>query len=176
MQKLKWAFLVIISMILVFFIISPDSTFFSQKLGAALAASSPVTPPSQTKDRAYKSRAPTYVIVQMPLLKPLITGETGTFEVSAHLRRNKETGSLYPEWNPNAETPLVIWIAAPEDSGIEFLGKDHPERPRRHIMVKFDPSPAPQLTATVAYHVKKHTSAHKHQFWMEIYGQLAHED
>ncbi|MFH1156875.1 MAG: SLC13 family permease [Pseudomonadota bacterium] len=176
MQKLKWIFPVIGSIILTIFIINPDFSFFPPKFRSALAASAQN---AQVKDRTYESRAPHHVVVQMPLLKPLISGETGTFMISAHLRQNKETVSPCPKWNPNTATPLVVWLAAPEDAEIEFLDKDHPERPRRHILIKFDPSPAPglqPLTATVAYHVKKHTSAGKYQFWMEIYGQLSLED
>jgi di/tricarboxylate transporter len=176
MKKRKWAFALIGCMILAFFVISSDSSFFLPQFRAALAASAPVpavqNPPAE--GIVSGSRAPQHVVLEMPLLKPLITGETGTFELSAHLRRNMGSGSADPVWNPNAETPLVVWLAAPEDSGIEFLDKDHPERPRRHIMIKFEPSPAPQpLTAVVAYHVNKHTSAGRYQFWMEIYGHLA---
>ncbi len=176
MQKLKWIFAVIGSMILVFFIISPDASFFFPKPRAALAVSEPLAP-SQVKDSVHKSRASRYVIVQMPLLKPLITGETGIFEISAHLRQNKESGSQSPEWSPNAAIPLVVWITAPDNSGIEFLDKDYIKAPHHHIMIKFNPAPASQpLTATVAYRVKKHTSAGKYQFWMEVYGQLTRED
>lgn len=177
MQKLKWAFLVIGSMMLVLFIISTDYSFFPKKLRSVLAASTPVAQKPLVKDKAFESGAPRYVDVQMPLVKPLITGETGTFEISANLRRNKETGLPCPEWNPNAETPLVVWISAPENSEIEFFDKDHPQRPRHHIMIKFDSAPESQpLTATVAYRVKKHISAGNYRFWMEIYGQVVLQD
>lgn len=178
MQKLKRAFPGIGFMILALFVIGSDYSSLLPQFRAALAGPAPV-PAAQNhpeKGSVSGSRAPRHVVIEMPLLKPLITGETGTFEMSAHLRRNMETGSTDPVWNPNAETPLVVWLAAPEDSGIEFLDKDHPERPRRHIMIKFEPSPASKpLTATVGYRVKKHISSGKYQFWMEIYGQLTRE-
>ncbi|MCP4718277.1 MAG: SLC13 family permease [Desulfobacteraceae bacterium] len=177
MQKLKWAFALIGFMILIFFIISPDYSFFSSKLQPDLAASISMSQNTQTKNLVHKSHAPRYVVVQMPLLKPLVTGETGTFEISAHLKQNTKIGSPGPRWNKNTTTPLVVWLAVPDNSGIEFLDKDHPQRPRHHIMIQFDPPFTSQpLTATVSYHVKKHTSAGKYQFWMEIYGQVSLED
>ena len=177
MQKLKWSLLIIGSIISAVFIVSPDYSISPEKLPLALAASAPSAQTTRVKGKAYKSRAPDYVVVQMPLLKPLITGEIGTFEVSAYLRQNSEAGSPRAHWNQNTATPLVLWLAASENSGIEFLDKAHPERYRRHMMIKFDPLPAPEpLTATVEYRVKKHTSAGTYQFWMEIYGQLSLEN
>ena len=97
-----------------------------------------------------RSRAPHYVVVQMPLLKPLITGETGTFEISAHLKQNTTIGTQSPKWNKNTATPLVVWLAAPENGEIEFFDKDFPQRLRHHIMIEFDPLfTAQPLTATV---------------------------
>lgn len=177
MQKLKRAVQLIGFMILAFFIIRPDYSFFPQKRRTAFAESISMSQNIHVRKGPNKSRAPHYVVVQMPLLKPLITGETGTFEISAHLKQNATIGSQSPRWNKNAATPLVIWLAAPENGEIEFFDKNFPQRLRRHIMIKFDPRFTTQpLTATVTYHVKKHTSAGKYQFWMEIYGHLCLED
>ncbi|WDP91578.1 MAG: SLC13 family permease [Desulfobacter sp.] len=177
MQRFKWAFPVIGAMILAVFIVTPGDSFFSPRPSMARAASGPTPSPAEKKGSAYGSRAPRHIVIEMPLLTPLITGETGTFEISAHLRRNTAPGPPSVGWTPNKAAPLMGWLAAPENSGIEFLDKTHPERPRRHIMIKFAPSPANQpLTATVQYHVNKHTSAGHYKFWMEIYGQLTRGD
>ena len=65
------------------------------------------------------------------------------------------------------QAPLVIWIASPEQSGIEFVDKVHPDRPRHHILVKFDLAPGSEgqpLTAQVAYTVNSRTYAGNHSF------------
>jgi len=177
MQKLKRAFLLIVFTILAFFINSPDYSFFPPKPQTALAESISMSQNIHPQKSINTSRAPHYVVVQMPLLKPLITGETGTFEISAHLKQNTTIGTQSPKWNKNTATPLVVWLAAPENGEIEFFDKNFPQRLRHHIMIKFDPPfTAQPLTATVTYHVKKHTSAGKYQFWIEIYGHLSLED
>ena len=124
---------------------------------------------------SFGSREPRYITLRIPLSKPLVTGETGTFELLAGLKKDVAPLAQVPQWNRNAATPLVVWIASPENGNIEFLDMAHPERPRHHIMVRFDtssPSGSDPLTATVTYRVKKHSSAGTYLFWMEIYGQL----
>jgi di/tricarboxylate transporter len=171
MQKMRWIFLVLGCIISVFFIICSNHFALAEPISSV--------PQPQSPAKTGSSRSPQYITVQMPLSKPLTTGETGTLELLAHLKRNEGTAAPFPEWNRNAKTPLVIWLTSPQNSNIEFLDSAHPDRPRRHIMIKFD-APAPSgslpLTATVAYQVKKHTSAGKHNFWMEIDGQLTLED
>jgi len=130
-------------------------------------------------DSVKDPRAPKYIDVHIQTNKPMITGETGTIELQARLRQHPGTGSPEATWNPNSQTPLVVWLASPEESAIEFLDPAYPERPRHHIMVKFHPgsgAPGKPLTAKVAYQIKKHTSAGKYRLWLEIYGKLTLKD
>jgi di/tricarboxylate transporter len=132
--------------------------------------------PSDASGTTKLSRAPRYVDVHMKTpLETLVAGESGSFELEARLQKPKETAEPPPRWNLKAAAPLVVWIASPQTSGIEFIDPDHPDRPRHHILVKFDISSATQnkpLTAQVEYEVNPRTNAGKHTFWMEAYGQL----
>jgi di/tricarboxylate transporter len=108
-------------------------------------------------------------------LTTLIAGESGSFELEAQLTNNENTSGKVPRWNRAASVPLAIYIAAPEASGIAFIDKVHPDRPYRHILVKFalpDGSDSQHLVANVAYTVNPRTSAGSHFFWMDIHGTL----
>jgi di/tricarboxylate transporter len=126
------------------------------------------------------SRAPRYVVVRMKTpLETLVAGESGSFELEARLQTPEGSAERLPQWNRAAAAPLVVWIASPQNSGIEFIDRAQPDRPRHHILVKFDtPSTTenPLLTTRVEYEVNPRTSAGKHTFWMEIYGQLTSAD
>ncbi|MCF8108006.1 MAG: SLC13 family permease [Desulfohalobiaceae bacterium] len=105
----------------------------------------------------------------------LITGESGTFELEASLKEQQDS-SLQPlTWDGKASNPLVIWIATPDDSGITFIDRAHPDRPRHHTLVKFSVPPGSDsspLTAKVAYRVNPRTNAGSHFFWMDLFGKL----
>ena len=126
------------------------------------------------------SRLPQYISVRMK--KPigtLIVGETGTFEFEGCLKRSESASEKPLRWDRNAADPLVIWIASPENSGIAFIDKVNPGRPRHHILVKFalpSGSDSQPLTAAVAYRVNSRTLAGRHSFWMDIYGELITAD
>jgi di/tricarboxylate transporter len=108
-------------------------------------------------------------------LETLIAGESGSFRLEARLTASENAFVKNVRWDRKAAVPLVIYIAAPETSGIAFIDKVHPDRPYRHILVKFDLSPESDsglLTANVEYVVNPRTSAGKHFFWMDIYGEL----
>ncbi len=122
------------------------------------------------------SRAPRFVSLQVKEpLGTLIAGETGRFEITAGLTGSAADGTGRLFWNPQVATPLVVWIASPQESGIAFIDKKHPDRPRQHILVKFDRGGKsdPQLpTATVEYRVSSRTAAGRHVLWMDISGEL----
>ena len=126
------------------------------------------------------SRSPRFVSVRMKRpLSTLIAGEAGRFELEAQLKAPEGASGAAPQWDHDATVPLVIYIAAPEGSGISFIDRVHPDRPYRHILVKFDGPPGPgsrTLTATVAYVVDDRSQAGSHTFWMDIYGELVAPD
>ncbi len=157
-----------------FFFVNSSFIFASHKIREAHAV------PSTSMDPAGLSRAPRYVVVKMKTdLETLVAGETGSFELEAHLQTPQGSAEALPQWNRSAAAPLVLWIASPEKSGIEFIDKVHPDRPRHHILVKFDLSATTgnqPLTARVDYEVNPRTRAGNHTFWMEIYGQLISTD
>jgi di/tricarboxylate transporter len=107
-------------------------------------------------------------------LTTLIAGESGSFELEAQLTASENASRQRVQWDREVAAPLVIYIAAPEASGIAFIDKVHPDRPYHHILVKFDPpnESDSKLTATVAYIVNPRTSAGSHSFWMDIHGTL----
>ncbi|MCF8106031.1 MAG: SLC13 family permease [Desulfohalobiaceae bacterium] len=107
-------------------------------------------------------------------LTTLITGESGTVELEASLQQPQDSFLKSLRWDRNAAHPLVIWIATPKDSGITFMDKAHPDRPRHHTLVKFTPpgSDSRPLRAKVAYSVNPRTSAGSHFFWMDLSGKL----
>jgi hypothetical protein len=112
-------------------------------------------------------------------LTTLIAGESGSFELEARLKVTENTTGKGVRWDPEAAVPLAIYIAAPEASGIAFLDRVHPDRPYRHILVKFDlpnRSDMQPLLAKVEYIVNPRTSAGSHSFWMDIQGTLVSAD
>jgi di/tricarboxylate transporter len=112
-------------------------------------------------------------------LQTLVAGESGVFKLEARLRVPKGSDQQPPQWDHTAASPLVAWIASPKDSGIEFIDRLHPKRPRHHILVKFteDPEAGPQtLSAAVEYEVNPRTPTGNHTFWVEMYGQLTAGD
>lgn len=131
---------------------------------------------SIASERVVPSRSPKYIAVRMKQpLTTLIAGESGSFELEAQLLNNVNTSGKVPRWDRAASVPLAIYIAAPEASGIAFIDKVHPDRPYRHILVKFalpDGSDSQNLVANVAYTVNPRTSAGSHFFWMDIHGAL----
>ncbi|MFO7599436.1 MAG: SLC13 family permease [Candidatus Desulfacyla sp.] len=121
------------------------------------------------------ARAPRYISLQMKPSETLIAGETGRFELEARLKGPEGTPKETITWNRQAPVPLVVWIAAPDKSGIAFIDRANPERPRRHILVRFDLPPKDEsqpLTALVEYTISSRTKAGEHDFWMDIYGEL----
>ena len=121
-------------------------------------------------------RAPRYISLQIRKpLAPLISGEPGSFDLEASLSEDADNAMHPVFWDQGATTPLVVWIASQPDSGIAFIDDSHPDRPRHHLLVEFDPPPPSNslpLTATVKYHVTSRTSAGAHALWMDIYGAL----
>ena len=108
-------------------------------------------------------------------LNTLIAGESGSFELEARLAGTENDFEKTVRWDRKASVPLVIYMAAPEESGIVFIDKVHPDRPYRHILVKFHlpaGSDSQPLSAKVDYIVNPRTSAGSHSFWMDIYGEL----
>ena len=131
---------------------------------------------SFASERFTPSRSPKYIAVRMKQpLKTLIAGEYGRFTLEARLTTPENASGKQARWDQKAAVPLVIYIAAPEASGIAFIDRVHPERPFRHILVKFGLSPGSDsqpLIANVEYIVNSRTSAGSHSLWMDIYGEL----
>jgi len=150
--------------------------FSTRQFGHVQARASSAGAPPATAAAAPASRAPRFVSLQVKEpLGTLIAGETGRFEITAGLTGSAADGTGRLFWNPQVATPLVVWIASPQESGIAFIDKKHPDRPRQHILVKFDRrgKSDPQLpTATVEYRVSSRTAAGRHVLWMDIYGEL----
>ena len=134
--------------------------------GAAYAESSPKAP-DHVDLRIKKSRT------------PLVAGETGRLEIEARLKTPREADGTPYRWNREAATPLAVWLATPDESGIYFMDKAHEERPRHHILVEFALPPgddAPPLSASVPYGVNPRTRAGKHSFWIDIGAELLDAD
>jgi di/tricarboxylate transporter len=143
-------------------------------------AATPLSSAGSTAAQApapHLSRAPRYIDLQVKEpLGTLIAGERGRIELEARLDEAAMASEEGLRWDHQAASPLLVWIAAPEGSGIAFLDPEHPDRPHQHILVKFDRSADPKaslLTAAVAYRVGARTRAGKHTVWMDIYGRLA---
>lgn len=143
-------------------------------VGHADAQSASISPPAA--NGAVSRRAPRYISLQVKNRPgPLISGETGTFELIAELSESAAGSQTQVSWDHRAVTPLVVWIASPANSGIGFIDNANPERPRQHILVSFDrtaESGSRLLTASVRYHVSSRTSAGRHTLWMDMYGEL----
>ncbi len=125
---------------------------------------------------ASPSRAPQYISVRLDKAHEiLIAGETGRMEIEAHLGHPEDSGMQPFSWNGTALTPLIVWISTPAESGIAFIDKTHPERPRHHILVRFSAphgDDSQPLKAVVEYSVNPRTKAGKHSFWLDVYGDL----
>jgi len=63
----------------------------------------------------------------------MIAGETGSFELEARLKEPESASEKPLLWDRKSATPLVIWIASPDNSGIAFIDKLHPDRRKRLI-------------------------------------------
>jgi di/tricarboxylate transporter len=180
MRTLKWILLVVCLTILAFFFVDSSFIVSNHNIRQAHAISSTETQQASPLGPTRISRAPRYVIVQMKTpIETLVSGESGSFELEARLQEPEGSVEQLPKWNRTAAAPLVVWIASPQNSGIEFIDTVHPDRPRHHILVKFNiPSETENqpLTAQVEYEVNQRTNAGRHTFWMEIYGQLISAD
>lgn len=178
MRISKWILLV--SCLAVPAVILFTPFILSQKSQEAHALSPPLVQQTVSFGKAPPSRSPRYISVRMKKsLETLIAGETGSFELEARLKGSESFSDKPPQWDRNAAAPLVIWIASPDKSGIAFIDRLHPDRPHRHIQVKFTLPPgsaAQPLTALVEYRVNSRTIAGNHSFWMDIYGELIAPD
>ena len=140
------------------------------------------SPPSQAGSPAARapaarlSRAPLHIVLQVKEpLGTLIAGESGHIKLEAHIDNSATASEKRLLWDHQAATSLLVWIAAPPDSGIAFWDPEHPDRPHQHILVKFDRPADPEaslLTAAVEYRIGPRTRAGKHTLWMDIYGRL----
>jgi di/tricarboxylate transporter len=121
------------------------------------------------------SRAPQYISVRMaPPARTLVAGERGNLELKASLKDPaRERRGL--TWDRKAASPLIVWVSSPKASGISFIDKTHPDRPRHHILVKFSAPDADgglELTRKVAYSIGPRTKTGRHIFWLDIFGEL----
>ena len=166
-----------------FFIIVPFLSALSLVWGspagcAALAATTSATAGSATVPTSdtRPSRAPRYIVLQVKEpLGTLIAGESGHINLEARLDKSAVASEECLLWDHQAPSPLLVWIAVPEGSGIAFWDPADPDRPHQHILVKFDQAADPKaslLTAAVEYRVGSRTRAGKHSLWMDIYGRL----
>jgi di/tricarboxylate transporter len=175
MRTPKRIILIVCLAVPAFFLVNLLSPLATSALQGAKAVAAPA---SSNPDRA-GSRAPRYVDVRMKKhLEMMIAGQSGRFDLEARLTPRRSAGKP-PRWDHSMASPLVLWIASSEKSGIEFINQNEPDRPRHHLLVKFAPPPEGEngpLTATVAYRVNARTSAGMHTFWLEIYGQLITAD
>jgi len=121
-------------------------------------------------------RSPRFITIQ--IRNPhgtLIAGETGILELEARLNQPQGEQSASPHWDGTATSPLLVWISSSDGSGITFINKLQPDRPRHHILVKFAPSEglnASPLTSQVEYRINKRTKSGKHAFWLDVFGRL----
>jgi len=131
-------------------------------------------------DTVFPSRSPHYISMRMHYPdNSFIASENGVFQLEAILRSPTGSAEEPPRWDNTLATPLVILISSPEDSGIAFIDRLHPDRPRHHIMVKLGvpvDQTASTLTTQVQYHVNPRTSAGSHSFWVDISGDLIKSD
>ncbi len=152
----------------------------NHSMQAAQAVSPPFVQQPGTSESPSSSRSPRYISVQMETpLETLIAGETGSFELVASLKEPESASGKQLFWDRNTADPLVIWMASPDNSGIAFTDKLHPDRPHQHIMVKFTLPAGPDsqpLKAVVEYRVNARTIAGRHSFWMDIYAALTTAD
>lgn len=123
------------------------------------------------------SRAPSHITVELrhPSQK-LIAGETGSVELTAHIKPPAAGGQAPLAWDWSAKAPLTVWLSTSKDSGIMFLDKENPDRPHHHILVTFKDAKAhhsPVLSTTITYTVAPRTKTGQHRFWLDVMGKLA---
>jgi di/tricarboxylate transporter len=178
MRASKWVIFSVCLAIAAVFIV--NNIISNHKIKKAHSPTPPFVQQPVTSGTAPPSRAPRYIIVRMKKpLKTLIAGETDSFELEARLMTPESSPEKMPQWDREAAAPLVVWIASPDESGIVFIDKRHPDRPRHHILLKFplpSVSDARSLTAQVEYRVNSRTSAGSHSFWMDVFGELVAVD
>ena len=178
MRTSKWVICGVCLVIAALFIF--NNIISNHKTQEAHSPASPFVQQPVAPGKAPPSRVPRHISVRMKTpLKTLIAGETDTIELEARLVEPQSSSEKPPLWDPKAAAPLVIWIASPDESGIVFIDKLHPDRPRHHMLLKFAPpltSDAKLLTAPVEYRVNSRTSAGSHSFWMDVYGELIAAD
>ncbi len=155
--------------------------FFIEPSRGATVRETTLPQAGRTSESIGRSRAPDYISIRMVHpLKTLIAGESGSFELEARLKAPENDSGKIPKWDRKAAVPLVIYVAAPEQSGIAFIDRANPDRPYHHILVKFplpiDGTYSQPLTAEVAYTVNARTKAGSHTFWLDIYGELIGPD
>jgi len=137
------------------------------------SGASPPTPPAG-RPAAKSSRAPRFVSIHLEHPdRVLVAGETGLLKLEARIANDSSGQAL--AWDPGVTAPVTLWIASSSGSGIAFLDKAHPERPRQHILVHFTRPPgnlAGPLAAQVEYAITSRTKAGKHSFWLDIFAEL----
>ena len=131
-------------------------------------------------DTMAPSRSPRYISMHVYYPKSaFIAGEDGVFQLKVTLKSPADSMEEPPLWDRTVTTPLVIHISSPEESGIGFIDRQYPDRPRHHIMVKLA-LPAEQkiqiLTTQLEYHVNSRTSTGSHFFWVDMSGELIKSD
>ena len=151
--------------------------------GDTTLAAGPGPAPSQhdgPPPRKAPSRRPHHVTIRMQTPGPtLVAGEKGRIELEALLDQPAGQDGAPLTWDPEVGHPVTLWIATPANSGIAFLDREHPERPRHHILVRFTrplSNRAQPLAATVEYTVNKRTKAGNHSFWLDIFAELRARD
>jgi di/tricarboxylate transporter len=141
-------------------------------LAGTPSAGSPSADPLVTSP----SRAPRYISLRLKKpLDTLIAGEIGSFDLEASLIEPAADTDQQAFWDHDAATPLVVSIASTADSGITFIDHANPDRPRHHVLIRFDrvaQSDFKPLVATVTYHVTSRSRAGTHSLWMDSYGEL----
>ena len=124
-------------------------------------------------------QVPKNITIQLePSGRALIAGESGSLQLKALLSSSKG-GSSGLSWDREVKEPLTVWISTPQNSGIAFVEQTHPDRPRHHLLVKFDgqePGADQVLTKQIRYEVAPRTKTGEHFFWLDILGNLTGKD
>ena len=120
MKTSKWALFVICLVILAIVIFNNFISEQETKKSHPPPASRLQQP--ATVGSAALSRSLRHISVRMKKpLTTLIAGETGSFELEASLKAPQSLSEAPSLWQRNGETPLLIWIASPYESGIAFV-------------------------------------------------------
>ena len=100
---------------------------------------SPLQAPAKGDSNSGPSRNPQFISIQLePPIRTLVAGENGSVQLKASLGQAQNSSTPDLAWDWKAKTPLTVWISTPPDSGISFLDPVHPDRPRHHLLVKFN--------------------------------------